>query len=166
MNTLIEKITKQQQCPSKVFLFKEGLFYKAYNQGAYLMRHKNYKVSVKKIKNIENEVVSIGFPSTVFEALKYDFAIQDYLFLGAYIKTYRTYIGNNTKTKFKALVLEYANYFEKKTLPIATISKFRDSVNSYLGIMKHHKTFNLKLKTLFKKQPNLIYNYGYFYIKS
>ena len=64
--------------------------------------------------------------------------------------------------KFKTLVLEYANYFEKKKVPIATISKFRDSVNSYLGIMKHHKTFNLKLKTLLKKQPNLIYNYGYF----
>ena len=34
--------------------------------------------------------------------------------------------------KFKALVLEYANYFEKKKVPIATISKFRDSVNSFL----------------------------------
>lgn len=87
---------------------------------------------------------------------------KGFLFLGAYIKPYRTYIGNKTKMKFKALVLEYANYFEKKKVPIATISKFRDSVNSYLGIMKHHKTFNLKLKTLVKKQPNLIYNYGYF----
>ena len=46
------------------------------------MRHKNYKVNVKKIKNIENEVVSIDFPSTVFEALKYDFAIQDFESLG------------------------------------------------------------------------------------
>ena len=87
---------------------------------------------------------------------------KGFLFLGAYIKPYRTYIGNKTKMKFKALVLEDASYFEKKKVPIATISKFRDSVNSYLGIMKHHKTFNLKLKTLLKKQPNLIYNYGYF----
>lgn len=269
MPTIHDKILLQAQNPSKVFLFKEGLFYKAYNQGAYLLRHKKYKVSVKKIKNSKNEVVSIGFPSTVFEALKKDFAIQDFesgklsdwknlpiskslfhsqtncglpignltsqlfsnvylhcfdqwiktngqikyygrfvddfiiihqnkeylislladikdyllshdklifhpkkiylqhyskgfLFLGAYIKPYRTYIGNNTKTKFKALVLEYTNYFNKKTVPLATILKFRDSVNSYLGSMKHHKTFNLKHKTLFKKQPNALYNYGYF----
>jgi hypothetical protein len=78
VNTLEEKITKQ--CPSKVFLFKEGIFYKAYNQGAYLMRHKKYKVNVRKIKNSENEVVSIGFPSTVFEVLKCDFAIQNFEF--------------------------------------------------------------------------------------
>lgn len=78
MPTIQDKTILQSQNPSKVFLFKEGIFYKAYNQGAYLMRQKNYKVNVKKIKNIENEVVSIGFPITVFEALKYDFAIQDF----------------------------------------------------------------------------------------
>lgn len=66
------------------------------------MRHKKYKMSVKKVKNSENEVVSMGFPSTVFEALKKDFAIQDF------------------------------------------------------------ESCNLKLKTLFKKQPNVLYNYGYF----
>ena len=47
---------------------------------------------------------------------------KGFLFLGAYIKPYRTNIGNKTKMKFKALVLEYANYFEKKKVPIATIS--------------------------------------------
>ncbi|MFV5686515.1 hypothetical protein ACM55I_13840 [Flavobacterium sp. GB2R13] len=73
MATILEKITQQVQNPSKVFLFKEGIFYKAYNQGAYLMRHKNYKVNVKKIKNIENNVLTIGFPIAVFEALKKDF---------------------------------------------------------------------------------------------
>lgn len=78
MKTLREKITKQQQCPSKVFLFKEGIFYKVYNQGAYLLRYKKYKLSVKKVKNSENKVVSIGFPSVVYEALKKDFAIQDF----------------------------------------------------------------------------------------
>ena len=78
MATILEKITQQVQNPSKVFLFKEGIFYKAYNQGAYLMRHKNYKINVKKIKNIENNVLTIGFPIAVFEALKKDFAIQDF----------------------------------------------------------------------------------------
>ena len=78
MATIQDKIMLQAQSPSKVFVFKEGIFYKVYNQGAYLLRNKNYKVSLKKIKNSESEVVSIGFPSTVFEALKGDFAIQDF----------------------------------------------------------------------------------------
>ncbi|MFV5686518.1 hypothetical protein ACM55I_13855 [Flavobacterium sp. GB2R13] len=84
MATILEKITQQVQNPSKVFLFKEGIFYKAYNQGAYLMRHKNYKVHVKKIKNIENNVLTIGFPIAVFEALKKDFAIQDFEFYSCF----------------------------------------------------------------------------------
>lgn len=78
MPTIQDKILLQAQNPSKVFHFKEGIFYKAYNQGAYLLRHKKYKVSVKKVKNSENEVVSMGFPSTVYEALKKDFAIHDF----------------------------------------------------------------------------------------
>jgi len=78
MATIQEKITQQAHNPSKVFLFKEGIFYKAYNQGAFLLRNKNYKVAIKKVKNIENNVASIGFPIAVFEALKKDFAIQDF----------------------------------------------------------------------------------------
>ena len=38
MPTIQDKILLQAQNPSKVFLFKEGIFYKVYNQGAYLMR--------------------------------------------------------------------------------------------------------------------------------
>ena len=87
MPTIQDKILLQAQNPSKVFLFKEGIFYKAYNQGAYLMRHKKYKVSVKKIKNSENEVVSMGFPSTVYEALKKDFAIDDFESCNLKLKT-------------------------------------------------------------------------------
>lgn len=61
MPTIQDKILLQAQNPSKVFLFKEGIFYKVYNQGAYLMLHKKYKLNVKKVKNSENELVSIGF---------------------------------------------------------------------------------------------------------
>jgi hypothetical protein len=35
-----------------------------------LLKDKNYKVAVKHIKSIENEVLSIGFPISVFEKLK------------------------------------------------------------------------------------------------
>ena len=87
MPTIQDKILLQAQNPSKVFLFKEGIFYKGYNQGAYLLRHKKYKVSIKKIKNSENEVVRMGFPSTVYEALKKDFAIHDFESCNLKLKT-------------------------------------------------------------------------------
>ena len=38
MATILEKITEQAQNPSKVVFFEEGIFYKNYNQGAYLMQ--------------------------------------------------------------------------------------------------------------------------------
>ena len=51
--TVLEKITLQKQNPLKAILFKEGIFYKAYNEGAFLLRSKNYKVAVKAYKKIE-----------------------------------------------------------------------------------------------------------------
>jgi hypothetical protein len=48
--TILDKTTLQNQNTSQIFLFKEGIFYKAYNEGAFLLKDKNYKVAVKKIK--------------------------------------------------------------------------------------------------------------------
>ena len=76
--TILDKVTLQQQDTTKIFLFKEGLFYKAYNEGAFLLKDKNYKVAVKKIKSIENEVLSIGFPISVLEKLKENRQSEEY----------------------------------------------------------------------------------------
>lgn len=76
--TVLEKVTIQKQDTTKIFLFKEGIFYKAYNEGAFLLRDRNYKVAVKKIKSIENEVLSVGFPISVFENLKENSQSEEY----------------------------------------------------------------------------------------
>lgn len=76
--TILEKTILQNTNTTKIVLFKEGIFYKAYNEGAFLLRDKNYKVSVKKIKSIEKEVLSIGFPEVVFTKLKTAFKVEDY----------------------------------------------------------------------------------------
>jgi hypothetical protein len=52
--TLLEKTILQSTHSSKIVLFKEGIFYKAYNEGAFLLRAKNYKVSVKKKQKYRN----------------------------------------------------------------------------------------------------------------
>ena len=75
---ILEKVTLQKQDTTKIFVFKEGLFYKAYNEGAFLLKDKNYKITVKQIKSIENEVLSIGFPISVLEKLKENRQIEEY----------------------------------------------------------------------------------------
>ena len=61
--TTVEKITSA--ISNKYFtLFKEGLFYKCYNQDAmvFVKRVKNYKVSSKYVKSAGEGVYSVGFP--------------------------------------------------------------------------------------------------------
>ena len=67
--TILEKVSIQNQDTSKIYLFKEGIFYKVYNEGAFLLKDRNYKVAVKKIKGIENEVLSIGFPISILNRI-------------------------------------------------------------------------------------------------
>jgi hypothetical protein len=45
-------------------LFKEGIFYKCYNEDAmvFVTRVKQYKVSATYVKNVGEEVYSVGFP--------------------------------------------------------------------------------------------------------
>jgi len=66
--TLKEKVTLAAQ-PNRMYLFKEGMFYKAYNQNAmwFVQQIKRYNVTVKYIKNIQQEVFSIGFPTLLCE---------------------------------------------------------------------------------------------------
>lgn len=62
-------ISEKLQCSSNIRtlkLFKEGLFYKCYNQDAMVFAKlvKPYRVSVKYIKSVGAEVLSLGFPAS------------------------------------------------------------------------------------------------------
>lgn len=73
-------------------------------------------------------------------------------FLGAFIKPYRTYISNSTLKRIKKKLLQLQNNGTNKN-PI-------NSINSYLGILKHYSSFNLR-KELFSK-ITVLYKYGIF----
>lgn len=127
---ILEKVTLQKQDTSKIFLFKEGFFYKAYNEGAFLLREKNYKVAVKKIKNIENEVLSIGFPVSVFEKLKDEFVFE-------FFEWYAVY---NTNTFFdKELYIDWHNKVVKES--------FKSSKTETEYIVEQLKKYPLANKT-------------------
>jgi hypothetical protein len=45
-------------------------------------------------------------------------------------------------------------------VPKTSLLEMRASVNSYLGMMRHFRTYRLKYKVLSKKMP--LYRFGYF----
>jgi len=82
-------------------------------------------------------------------------------FLGVFIKPHRIYIGNRTKGNFYAAI-QKQNYIVKQKKPdAAALSHFLSSINSYLGILKHYKTYDLRKRMLFKNLSAWWCNYIY-----
>jgi hypothetical protein len=78
------------------------------------------------------------------------------------IKPHRIYIANRTKGNFyKTITLWNKVICEKKILNAEEQNSFLSSINSYLGIMKHCKTYKLRKKILFKNLSVYFWNYVY-----
>lgn len=61
--TLQDKITLQSENNGKALAFKEGFFYKVYNEGAWFLRSKNFKL--QQIGKGTLKSVFVGFPESV-----------------------------------------------------------------------------------------------------
>jgi hypothetical protein len=82
-------------------------------------------------------------------------------FLGAVIKPYRIYIANRTKGNFYTAI-EKQNSVVKERKPTKEEQKqFISSLNSYLGIMKHYKTYNIRKKYIKQNLSAWWFNYVY-----
>ncbi len=83
-------------------------------------------------------------------------------YLGAVIKPHRIYISERTKNNFKQATREInINIREKKELSQSELQDFISSFNSYLGIMKHYKTYKIRKFVLLSLLSDLIYNQVY-----
>ena len=72
-------------------------------------------------------------------------------FIGSVIKPHREYIANRTKGNFCAKVRMYnAMEEEVRKNPEAYTDNFMASINSYLGFMKHYKTYRIRKSVLEK----------------
>jgi hypothetical protein len=72
-------------------------------------------------------------------------------FLGAVIKPNRTYIANRTKGNFYRAI-EKQNAIARDHKPTKEeLETFLSSMNSYLGILKHYKTYKLRKKMIKEK---------------
>ena len=83
-------------------------------------------------------------------------------FLGVVIKPYRTYIARRTKVNFYKTIEQWNQIIsEKKKVNKEEINAFLSSINSYLGTMKHYKTYKLRKKILLKNLSAYFWNYFY-----
>ncbi len=70
-------------------------------------------------------------------------AVHGVDFLGAYLKPYRMYIRNSTLRKMSNKM-----NMLKENLSVCTPQQVRDALNSFLGLMKRYKTYNLRNRIL------------------
>ena len=82
-------------------------------------------------------------------------------YLGAVIKPHKTYIANRTKGNFYNAI-EKQNQIAYNHKPTKEEQQaFQSSMNSYLGIMKHYKTYKLRKEMIFKNLSGWWWNYVY-----
>ncbi|MBQ7941986.1 MAG: hypothetical protein IJ328_06235 [Muribaculaceae bacterium] len=69
MSTIKERIEREQSNIDKIYLYKEGIFYKAYERSAYLWITNicNYEIKKRYVKTVDRMIVYIGFPISALE---------------------------------------------------------------------------------------------------
>lgn len=76
--TIKEKIDTGCNARETIILHKEGVFWVAYEQGAfYFVQAKGYKAIKKYVKAVGGDVVSAGFPASSLEKMRGDMEIQE-----------------------------------------------------------------------------------------
>ncbi|MCP4123322.1 MAG: hypothetical protein GY751_16335 [Bacteroidetes bacterium] len=82
-------------------------------------------------------------------------------FLGVVIKPGRKYIARRTVGNFYRAIEKQNRVISKSKPNAEDVQAFISSMNSYLGIMKHYKTFRLRRKMILKHLDNRWWNYLY-----
>jgi RNA-directed DNA polymerase len=82
-------------------------------------------------------------------------------FLGTVIKPNRIYIANRTKGNFYNAIQKHNQVVEIAKPTKTELNSFLSSMNSYLGIMKHYKTYKLRKRMLFKYLSGWWWNQAY-----
>tara|TARA_B110000037_G_C17112518_1_gene502474 strand:- start:67 stop:1353 length:1287 start_codon:yes stop_codon:yes gene_type:complete len=86
-------------------------------------------------------------------------------FIGAVILPNRIYIANRTKGNFYNAISKQNKVVQNRKPTKAEQETLLSSLNSYLGIMKHYQSFNLRKQMVFKNKTGLSgYWFSYLYL--
>lgn len=75
-------------------------------------------------------------------------------FLGVIIKPYRTYIHHKTKNNLFLRIRSVNALLKRGCVNKVILQKILAGMNSYLGLMIHHRTYNLRKKMLSRCMPD------------
>lgn len=125
-----------------------------YNDKEYL------KVCVSKIKDFLSDKLRLNLHPKKIYLQHYSKWVK---FLWAYIKPYRSYIWNRTKWNFYKKIQEINKIFIENNNKIdkATQNNILSIINSYLWLLRHHNTYNLRKKMLLENINWYFWNYFY-----
>jgi len=145
-------LTYEENNESSIYLHKEGLFWRAYEVSAYLFIRniKDYQIKKKHYKNVGKDIVFLGFPNSVLDDIlsKHNVAIEK--------NGSRTTKGNFYEA------IEKQNKIARDHKPTQEEQEtFLSSMNSYLGIMEHYKTYKLRKRMIFNNLSAWWWNYVY-----
>jgi len=82
-------------------------------------------------------------------------------FLGTVIKPNRIYIAKRTKGNFYNAIEKQNNIIQDHKPTKEDKAAFLSSMNSYLGIMKHYKSYKLRNRMIFKRLSGYWFNHIY-----
>ncbi len=82
-------------------------------------------------------------------------------FLGTVIKPKRIYIANRTKGNFYNAIEKQNRIIQDHKPTKKDKAAFLSSMNSYLGTMKHYKSYKLRKKVIFKRLSGYWFNHVY-----
>jgi len=120
--------------------------------------NKNYLLQIIPIINnyLQKELMLTLHPKKIY-LQHFSKGVQ---FLGAIIKPYRNYVSSRTKSNFYTAIKNWNEILQnEKTLSVKQKQDYLSTVNSYLGIMNHYKTSNLKSKIMFETMDKKIWTY-------
>lgn len=81
-------------------------------------------------------------------------------FVGGMVKPFRIYVKNRTKRNFLGKLYHYDRELGKMENPsVEYLEGMRSSINSYLGLMQHFRSYNVK-KRMLERYP-FVFKYGY-----
>jgi len=82
-------------------------------------------------------------------------------YLGAYIKPHRIYISNRTKNNFYESIKKQSTIAINHKPTKEDKNNFISSMNSYLGVLNHYRTYKLRKKMIFKNMSVWWWNHVY-----
>jgi len=152
---------------SNVYLHSLDVFIKSELKFQYYGRYVDDFIIIHEDKNVllkaKKQIEEFLLQQNELQLHPQKFYLQHYTkgvkFLGAFIKPNRCYIENRTKKKFYKVVDEIEYFLSEREPHRKELEQVRAKLNSYLGIMKHYRTYNIKRILLTK--PYKLFKYGY-----